>query len=300
MIRYLLFFIISITTVNSQEFNNKISLTIENDKFALLDQYYTNGLLISYAHSLKNDFLFFKTEKAKLQLELVLLQETYTPSNLTSTNVLDFDRPYAGWLGLLAQIHSIKERKAIVVGIEMGGTGEQSGAGKLQTWWHNSLNIEVPTWEQEIGNKFLINLNAKYIYNLVTSKYSAFDYNIKTAIGLKDVNIATGFDIVFGRLNNFNNTSRIGVVKTNSIKEFYGIIGFDYRYVLYNVLIQGDLSFDDTNYTARITKHILSAKTGIYYKNERNLISLEYHFLSKETPLAYGQVYGSLTYGFYF
>lgn len=298
--KYLLFFLINTAVINSQELNNRLSFTIENDKLALLDQYYTSGLLISYTHSLENDFLFFKNENAKLQIEFTLLQQTYTPSNLISTDVLDFDRPYAGWLGFSTQVYSIKERRVIIVGSEIGVTGEQSGSGNIQTWWHNFLKIEVPTWEQEIGNKFLINLNAKYIYNLTTAKYSALDYKIETTIGLKNINIATGFDLAFGKLNNFNNASRIGVVKTNSNKEFYGVIGLEYKQAIHNALIQGDLNYNDTRYTTAITRSLLNAKTGIYYKNKRYLISLEYHFLSKETLIAFGQVYGSLTYACHF
>ncbi len=286
--------------VNSQDLNNRLSLTIENDKWALLDQYYTNGLFISYAFSLETNFLFFKTENQKLQIEFVLLQQTYTPSNLTSTNVLDYDRPYAGWLGFTSRVHSVKQKQAIILGVEIGLTGEQSGAGDLQTWWHNLLDIEVPKWEQEIGNKFLVNLNAKYVYNLISSKYSAFDYKIETALGLKDINIATGFDFALGKLNRFDDTSRIGVLKTNSSNEFYGILGANYKYVLHNTLIQGDLNNNDTLYTTDIINHVLSAKTGLYYKSKRHLISLEYHFISKESPRAYGQIYGSMTYAYNF
>ena len=291
---------INVFVVNSQELNNRLSLTIENDKWALLDQYYTSGIFISYVHNLKTDFLFFKTENQKSQIEFTLLQQTYTPSNLTSINVLDYDRPYAGWLGFTTQIRSVKEKQATVLGVEIGVTGEQSGAGNLQTWWHNLLDIEVPKWEQEIGNKFLANLHAKYIYNLVSNKYSAFDYKIETALGLKDINIATGFDLALGKLNNFGDTSRIDVLGTNSNKEFYGIIGFNYKYVLHNTIIQGDLNFDDTRYTTNITKHLWSVKTGLHYKSKRHLISLEYHFVSKETPRSYGQIYGSMTYGYDF
>jgi len=290
----------NITLLNSQEFNGHLRFTIDNDKMALLDQYYTSGLRLTYARNIEDDFLFFAKENARLQIEFTLLQQIYTPSNLMSANVLDFDRPYAGWLGLHTQLHQIKEKESIAVGVEMGVTGEQSGAGKLQSWWHNKTKIEVPTWEQEIGNKFLVNLNINYIRNLVTAENTAFDYKIKTVIGLKNIHVDTGFDIVFGKLSSFNNASRIGVVNTDSKKEFYGIIGFNYKQVFHNTLIQGDLRYDDTNYTTQITKSVLGAKTGLYYKIKHHLLRLEYHFMSKESPEAFGQIFGSLTYGCYF
>jgi len=276
--KYVLFFLINISLVNSQEFKNGISFTVDNDKIALLDRYYTNGLFLSYAHALENDFLFFKAENAKLQMEFTLLQQIYTPLNLSSSNVLDFDRPYAGWLGLLTQVRRIKQKEIIITGLEIGVAGEQSGAGKLQTWWHAKNGMEVPTWEQELGNKFLANL----------------------ILGLKTISGAIGGDIIFGKFNDFKNSSRTGVVNMTPNREIYFIMGVNYKYVFHNTLIQGDLNYNDNLYTTPIVNNIGSFKTGLYYKNKGHLLAFEYHTSSKETPLALKQIYGSFKYGYFF
>ncbi len=279
---------------------SKLSFTMENDKMALLDQYYTCGIMVSYNRSLKKDLLFFKVDKAKQQIGVALRHEVYTPRNITSTNVLDFDRPYAGWFGLATKVLSVREKQASVFGVEIGVTGRQSGAGSLQTWWHNVLNVEKPTWEQEIGNKFLINFKTKYIFNIISKKHCVLDSKIETILGLKDVNLATGVDLAFGKLNDFNNSNRIGIINKIYNREFYGVVGFNYKYVLHNTLIQGDLNYNDTNFTSLLNRHLIKIKTGVHCKWRRFLISLECYFLSKETPRSYEHAYGSLAYGYYF
>ena len=168
----------------------------------------------------------------------------------------------------------------------------------MQTLTPN-LNMRISPEQWFMVSALIVN-GGNYVYNLFALKLVALDYNIESALGLKDIFVASGLNLVFGKINDFNNASRIGIVKTNGMKEFYGGVGLNYKRVLHNTIIQGDLKFDDTRFTTEITKNTLAAKAGIYYKSKRHLISLESHFLSKETPSSYGQIYGSLTYACHF
>ncbi|WP_299889567.1 lipid A-modifier LpxR family protein [uncultured Lacinutrix sp.] len=294
---FYLIYLLTACSLIAQNNNEQIELRIENDKLVLVDKYYTSGLFLSYKKSLDNNFVFKKNNKNALQLNIVLGNETYTPSNLMSSNSKDFDRPYAGWFFLKTELGSVKNNTALFVAVETGITGKEALSGKLQTWVHDFLNInDNPTWFQEIEFKFLVNLKAKYILNKTIGKYQAFQYNIESSIGTKDIFLENGISYVFGKFNNLKYSSRIGVIDRNTVNELFGFINFGYRYVVHNTLIQGSLDYKDTFFTINRAPHIIKFKAGIVFKTARNTFRFIYNFNTKETPIANSHAYGTLSY----
>ncbi len=298
--RNILLFILLIGqfSVAQNAVKNQLSFIMDNDKLVLTDKYYTSGLFLDYKRVLANDFLFFKAEKGQLQLEFLLSNETYTPTNLRSTNVLKFDRPYAGWSSLTSSLKQVKEHQSHTFAFEFGLTGQLSGAGQMQTWWHTALGIDRPTWTQEISNKFLINLKSLHLYNFNLTKHSAILYKLQRVLGLKDISLENNVSLYIGLINPFASSVRSGVVSVS--KEFYGHIGLGYKYVAHNALIQGDLNYNDKTFTTAITPHLLNANFGLVYKSEKHLWQLSMLFNTKETLKSTSHNYGRFSYGFLF
>ncbi len=291
-------FLWSISSVDAQ--NQQLELKISNDKFVFQDKYYTSGLHISYRKNLEHDFLLKKRENQELQLNVLLGNETYTPSNLSSFDTNDFDRPYAGWLFISAELAKIKSKSALFLALESGITGKESLAGKLQNAFHELFNIEKPTWQAEIAYKWLFNFKIKQVYDFPLSESASIQNQTSLSIGSKDMYLKNDVFLFFGKFNRLQNSYRLYAVDSESKKEFFGFIGGGYKYVELNTLIQGSPFNDDDPFTSIAERHVFNLQAGSVLRTKRHIFKLEYIYNSKETPLSRSHVFGAFTFGFIF
>ncbi|WP_171036970.1 lipid A-modifier LpxR family protein [Maribacter algarum] len=294
--RILLFIVISTEHFYAQDVNQQLAITLSNDKFADDDKYFTNGLYITYQKAVAQNFIFPKTDGNKLQLNIGIGNEIYSPASLSSTNTDDFDRPFAGWLFGKLEVGSIKKKSAFFLAFETGITGEESLAGDFQVGLHNVFGIDSrPTWVEQIGFKWLFNLKITHVFDW-SNQRNAFQYRISPSLGTKDIYLENDISYFFGRLNTFQNSSRTTIVDNSSSKEFYGYVSAGYRYVAHNTLIQGSIFTDDVLFTTDITNHIFKTEIGAILQVKRNTFKIAYNFNTKETPLSTSHIYGSLFY----
>ena len=279
--------------------NKQLEIKISNDKFVLQDKYYTNGIHLTYRQNLLNNFLLKKKQNEKLQLNISFGNETYTPSNLDSFNVNDLDRPYAGWLFGKIELAKIKHKSALFLAVESGITGEESLAGKLQIAFHDLLNIDSkPTWVDEIAYKWLFNFKVSQVNDFQLNAWSNFQNEVTLSIGSKDTFLENNVYVFFGKINTFQNSSRIAAIASNSSKEFFGFLGGGYKYVLLNTLIQGSPFKSNDPFTTIAEKHVFNLKFGGVLRTKRNFFKLEYNYNTKETPLSKSHAFGVFTFGF--
>lgn len=284
------------STLLAQNTNEQFEFKLENDKLIFVDKYYTSGFFFTYRKDLQSNFIFKNNDNNKVQLNLSLGNETYTPTNLRSTNPADFDRPYAGWLFAKAEVGQIKSNSALFIGVESGITGEASLAGSIQTFAHRLFGIEEPTWEQEIEFKFLVNLKTRYILNKRLGKSHAFKNTTSASLGTKDIFISNHIEYTFGKFNKFNQSSRTDFLDANDNNEFFGFIAAGYKYVAHNTLIQGSLDYNDATFTTNREPNIFEFKVGSTLKVKRNTFKLIYNFNTKETPQSTSHAFGTLSF----
>ncbi|GAA4893251.1 hypothetical protein GCM10023311_17180 [Flaviramulus aquimarinus] len=281
--------------------NQQLELTVSNDKFVFTDRYYTSGLHLTYRKGLNSDLLFFKKEDNKLQVNVMVGNETYTPKNLTSFNNQNFDRPYAGWLFGKIELGQIKQKSALFLALESGVTGEESLAGKLQIALHEFLDINSrPTWVDEISYNWLFNFKTVYINDIQINKNNSIQNHISASIGTKDTYIGNDVYYFFGNFSDFQNTSRLNLVDVNQTKEFFGFISAGYKYVALNALIQGHVFNDEAPFTLIAANHILKFSAGAVLRTKKNVFKIGYYYNTKETISSSSHVYGAFTFGFLF
>ncbi|GGD13747.1 lipid A-modifier LpxR family protein [Hyunsoonleella pacifica] len=278
--------------------DQQIEIRISNDKFVFQDKYYTNGLHITYRKNVNSNILFKKTKNEKLQTNISIGNETYTPSNLFSFDTNDFDRPYAGWLFGSLELGKIKSNSALFLALESGITGEASLAGKLQNAFHGLLNIEKPTWEDEIAFKWLFNFKIKKIYNFQISKNLDIQNRASLSLGSKDTYLQNNVFLFFGKFNDFQNSYRIQALDATFKKEFFGFIGGGYKYVALNTLIQGSPFRNNDPFTSIAENHVFNMVVGSALKIRNQVYKIEFNYNSKETPLSKSHIYGMLVFGF--
>lgn len=281
--------------------NQQIELAIANDKFVFTDRYYTSGIHLAYRRILNARLPFLMGENDKLQLNITLANETYSPENLTSFNNEDFDRPYAGWFSGKVELGIIKQKSALFVAVESGITGKESLAGKLQIRFHELLNIgSRPTWADEISFKWLVNLQAIQVNDLKLNDWSSIQNRISASVGSKDTFFANDVYCFFGKFTKFQNSSRLQVLDVNQAKEFFGFVSGGYRYVALNTLIQGSSFNNNDVFTSIALKHVFKLSAGAVLRRKKSMVRLGYYYNTAETPRSKNHVYGAVTYGFVF
>lgn len=296
--RILLFTLIWFLGLKNLESQNKqFDFKISNDKFVFKDKYYTSGLHLTYRKALANNFLLNKKDHQNLQLNVTIGNETFTPTNLSSFNVGDLDRPYAGWMFLAVELAKIKSRSALFLSIESGITGKESLAGKLQNAFHDLINIDRPTWTDEIAYHWLFNFKSTQIFELITRKNVSFQNHTSLSFGSKDTYLENKIFMFFGRLSELQNSYRALAVNSESKKEFYGFLGAGYKYVALNTLIQGSPLKDIDPFTSIAENHVFTLQAGSVLRTKRHVYKLEYLYNSKETPLSKSHIFGALTFG---
>lgn len=285
------------TGIYGQNINEQIEFRFDNDKFFFIDRYYTSGLFIGYKRQLENDFLFKRKEGEKLQLNLSIGNETYTPTDLSSLDASRFDRPFAGWFFLSAEVNKLRENSLVSWGLEGGITGRESLAGVLQQGFHDLFNLgNRPTWIEEIDFRVLFNVKFKYVYNLQLDDRNVFEFQVEPTLGTKDIFIENGVRYTFGKINTFNNSSRIGAIDSSLTNEFYGLFGIAHRYVVHNTILQGGITRNETSFTVSPTRNILKLEAGAVLKRKRNTFKFILNFNTKENAEARSHRFGSIIY----
>jgi hypothetical protein len=138
----------------------------ENDMVVRTDRHYTQGIKLSYLHAdgslpgflqaidrfLPNCGYDQRTSRFGLQIG----QNIYTPANITTDELLEEDRPYAGWLyvGLTLQRRGLTRRGWPTLEsfeVQLGSIGPPSLGEQAQTWVHEVRDLDLPRgWEHQL------------------------------------------------------------------------------------------------------------------------------------------------------
>ena len=143
------------------------SAVLENDIFAGTDRGYTNGVRFAWMSSERNiptwannaaTNLLPLTNDGKKRISVAVGQNMYAPNDLTRTDLIRGDRPYAGWLygslGMVSDTGKLLDTAVLTVGV----VGPLSGADKTQKFVHKTIGDQKPQgWENQLDNEPGIN-----------------------------------------------------------------------------------------------------------------------------------------------
>ena len=148
-----------------------ISLQFENDFFGGgTDQHFTHGTRIEclsppiqWISDAADKLPWFNSQRAqsdtrgalKARASVSIGQSIYTPEDTFTAQLIQDDRPYAGWLylgfGLVANQGSERYDK---LALELGMVGPSSLAEDVQTFWHSLFGLHVPEgWDNQLNNE---------------------------------------------------------------------------------------------------------------------------------------------------
>lgn len=278
---------------DSITYNRQIELRHDNDFLIFTDRYYTTGSYIEYRYIPKK----IKSKLRKEQITIGLAHLFYTPTNILSHEITDYDRPYVGYLGLSAGSFVVRKKHATDISVAVGVTGPIAFAEGFQNLFHSSGGISTPPWEGQIKNSFHFNAYATYIKEWLLnpepfSVYAAIQPEI--AFGSKDIYIDHSAKFYFGNRNPLQESLAYNQVGATQNELFFSI-NFTYRYVGHNALLEGHLGGDNSEFLVPPVRELFLYGMEGCYRSRRNDIRLGYQYVSSESPLTKWHIYFTIS-----
>jgi lipid A 3-O-deacylase len=147
------------------------SLYVENDVFAGSDDGYTNGVKLVWVSPEIGDgpgeghpprwlagaarrWPLAPPAGARRFLSIFVGQSMYTPADITRTDLIPDDRPYAGIAYAGVGFHAVGERSMDSLEIQAGVVGPHSFAGEIQRLWHRTFGWTRPRgWAHQLRDE---------------------------------------------------------------------------------------------------------------------------------------------------
>mgnify|MGYP002266673314 CR=1 FL=1 len=206
MMKYLYIFIFIVQLLAAQDANleqkeewkfERINFYFENDLFSNSDNEYTDGSRLSvlmYRPDAQNEWLNIpftdSFERARF-ISFSLTQQIFTPDDLTRSDLILDDRPYAGWLYFETGLHQSSETNLDSLAVQIGIVGPASGMEELQKYMHDILGSGPPQgWDNQLNNEVGVQLNYQHKWRYVPQPLLGMESSVVPFVGGELGNIA--------------------------------------------------------------------------------------------------------------
>ena len=195
------------------------SVYFENDLFTHTDKHYTNGTklswispdLTSYKESNKlpdwslpliRRLPFINKPGLQRNIALSIGQNMYTPKDTSREDLIEDDRPYAGWTYFGISFHSKDDRRLDSIEFQMGIVGPESYAEQTQKFVHSTRGLDEPKgWDNQLKNEPGLNIIYECKWRLIEAR-QGLGFDTITHLGGSVGNISTyantGIEARFG------------------------------------------------------------------------------------------------------
>lgn len=284
--------------------NKLFRLHFDNDYFTKTDRYYTNGITLEFLHPVLKksplNCLLIKSTLSEYKYGLVFSIFCYTPTSVTTQNILYGDRPFCGNITLSSFISSkdtLKQRLITSV-MTVGIIGQGAGGKETQTGIHRLLNNILPEgWDNQIRNDVILNYKLNYEKKLLwAGNHFLLNACGEINAGTHSDNIKAGINFMTGK---FIDPYESKVKLTKKIN-WYFYARCQTALIIYDATLQGGLFDKKSPYTipsAEINRFTLQSDYGLVMIFKK--IYLEYcqSFLTKEFNTGKNHRWGGIRIG---
>ncbi len=235
-----------------------LTLMVQNDVFLPFgnhDHFYSNGVRAEY-----EDTLF----------GIAAAQYMYTPVDRKSSEIVEGDRPYCGYLYLAGFKNFRHGPNNIYVELQVGTVGEYSYAGKTQNFIHKVIGSQhVNGWDNQINNEFILNgyVNEDYTFDIVDGIFQIIPQaGLSLGNYYDDVHIGVNFKAGYNLLpyDTVHNIEPFVSAKKPTYWSAYAFCKPQFRYVFHNTSLEGSIFHsNESPYTVDIEPMVLDVLYGI-------------------------------------
>ena len=311
---------VSYSQTQEKDRSGTFSLYFENDTVAGTDRCFTGGAKLGW---MSKDLKNYKEKKIWRWLPFVdkpgfqhtfalsLGMNIYTPDDISRTDIIEDDRPYAGFLYLAAGIHNISRRILDSWEFYIGIVGPHSYAEQTQKFIHTIITGVYPEgWDNQLKDELALQLiyERKWKFPSSDSREGlGFDAIPHLGGGLGNVYIygSTGVQVRLGwnlpedfgfPLIRPGGDASLGL-NTRGPFSVYAFAALDGKVVLRNIFLDGN-TFQDSHSVDK-NPFTLDLITGIGIRMGRFNISYAYVFWTKKFKTeTRNQVFGALNFSY--
>lgn len=296
-------FFLSLSAVFSQT-NRRYALSLQTDNDSYLmtgqDQYYTNGLVITFDKPLQQN-----SGRGDL-LRLELGHQLFNGSEVHDRNDYNWDRPSTGRFFLNSQFQRIYTNEWLwTVKAEVGVVGGAGQGKQIQHFIHRLFNMyEVESWESDLRSSVGVDIEGAVMKKLWRNQTDHFEIS-GSAVGRGGMNFSHFSGQVYfrvGKLTPYRQSHFTGNGGFFSDeREYYFFYTPGYMYQFYDATIEGALFARRKDERYHISSHVLTQQVGFAYSKGRFSIDASFLFNTREGEEMLGNhQYGRIKTGFRF
>jgi len=295
------------TEAQTKTYKNEFGFRSENDSYLAggQDRYYTNGLLLNFRTALDQNKLRNKNLN-KMILEFEAGQKIYNPQSGSILNIVNVDRPFAGYLYAGAALNLLyNSENNLKLSLQTGTIGPSALAKEAQELMHDVVGFyEINGWQWQVKNELALNASAEYNHLINRSTSGKLDFTANSYINIGNTFSGAGAGIMFrtGAINPlYNSASSQSRLSKNTPNKEVGNEFFFYakpmlHFIAYDATIQGGLFIQDKGPVVFDTKPVVfSQQAGAIYSQNRFTADFSIIFKTKEVEsIAKPHQFGSI------
>ncbi len=302
----------------------------ENDIFANTDRYYTNGAKLIWISGDLGEFIEDKRlpawsagaiesvplpKKAVKNIALSLGQKIFTPKDIEKEELIEDDRPYAGYTYFGIGFHSKTRKRLDSLELDIGIVGPESYARDIQETVHEWINTDEPKgWNNQLKNEpaLVVAYEIKYrLWETDSGDWAEFDVipHIGAALGNVYTYANAGAEIRWGYnlpldfgtglFRPAGDSSLAAADAKSPPFGFHVFVGVDGRAVLQNIFLDGNTFTDSHEVDKKPFVADIMAGASLNIKNFR--LTYTHVYCTKEfDDQDEAQIFGSISLSYIF
>lgn len=299
MLRKIILFILLIQNLYCESLDIKnISFSMENDADFRTDQDYTYGAEISvlfYREDINESFLHIPFTNYKNQdnyISFSYAQKIYTPKDLENYDLIDNDRPYAGYVYIKSGLYQSYKNTLKSLVLQLGLIGPSTNMDSIQKLIHSIIGSDSPNgWDNQLKNEFIMQVNYSQKHYIPLSSRSAITPEYGFELGNASTKIFAAALYRWGMLSQDYGSSQIDNVTYNKIplspkKVYKNQWSYCFNFSLKGNIIARDIFLDGNTFrdSHSVEKNIFVAEVGYGISINYEKFSIDYlrKHLSKE------------------
>ena len=175
----------------------RLNYYFENDVFGNTDSAYSDGSRLSvlmYRPEADKEWLsipFMENLDRVHFISFSLTQQIFTPTDLTQSELIKEDRPYAGWLYGEVGLHQSAPDHLDSLSLQVGVVGPASHMEQLQAYVHKKIDSGMAQgWANQIKNEVGVQLNYQHKWRFVPKPFLGVTTSVIPYVGGEFGNIA--------------------------------------------------------------------------------------------------------------
>lgn len=314
------------------EYDGAFVFYLENDSINHTDRYYTNGVKLLWISGDLNNYnedkrlpdwsnnklgtlpVVNKDESVK-NIALSFGQNIYTPRDTSRSDLIEDDRPYAGYTYFGIALHSRPADSLDTLEFDIGIVGPDSYAKQVQEKVHNLIESHAPKgWHHQLKNEPVLNIiyERKYrLFNLGFGESPNFDFisHIGGAVGNAYTYLNFGFetrlginlpfDFGSGLIRPAGDSSIPSVHKGKSPFGFHIFGAVDSRTMFHNIFLDGNTFTDSHDVNKKTLVADIMAGACMQFRSFKITYSHVYRTKEFKTQ-GDAQIFGSISLAYLF